>query len=183
MQRRCAALVAHKDPPLRQRPRREPNLRPIRTPHHRREQRAQRPCRRVPASASRSAYPRPQRLSVHTEISRDPRDRPTRLHRKPETALTQLCEYLLDLPIRAPPVQGSIPGKKDSVEPSQPHHDPAAAQLAVADRYRAARLPQVELADLPGSIQRPLKRARRRRKQRSHLTQIRLQDRAATPQP
>jgi hypothetical protein len=53
----------------------------------------------------------------------------------------------------------------------------------VADRDLRARLPEVELADLTRSIHGPLKRPRRRREQRPHLTQVIIDDRLAAIKP
>ena len=58
-------------------------------------------------------------------------------------------------------------------------HDPALAGLAVPDRDLAARLPEIELADLARPIDRALKRPRRRREQRPHLAQVVIDDRLA----
>ena len=60
-------------------------------------------------------------------------------------------------------------------------HDIAAAGLAVTDRHLLARLPDVELADLPGPPDRPPERPRRRREQRPHLAQVVIDDRLARP--
>ena len=49
----------------------------------------------------------------------------------------------------------------------------------MTDRDLLAGFPQVELADLPGPIDGPLKRPRRRRKQPPHLAQIVIDDRLA----
>jgi len=46
----------------------------------------------------------------------------------------------------------------------------------VTDRHLFSRLPDVELADLPGPIARSLERPRRRRKQRPHRAQIVVDD-------
>jgi len=47
------------------------------------------------------------------------------------------------------------------------------------DRHLIARLPQIELTQLPGSIDRALKRPRRRREQRPHFAQIVIDHRLA----
>src|SRR5204862_1862366 len=60
-------------------------------------------------------------------------------------------------------------------------HDIAAARLAVTDRHRRPGLPDVELTDLPGPPDRPLKRPRRRREQRPHLAQVGIHARLARP--
>ena len=55
--------------------------------------------------------------------------------------------------------------------------------LTMPDRDLSLGLPEIELADLARAIDRPLKRPRRRREQRPHLTQIIIDDRLATLEP
>ena len=57
--------------------------------------------------------------------------------------------------------------------------DPPPARLAMTDRHLSDWLPDVELADLPGPVDGPLKRPWWRREQRPHLTQIVIDDRLA----
>src|SRR5215207_4481381 len=59
------------------------------------------------------------------------------------------------------------------------HHHQAAALLAVADRDRAARLPEVELTDLARPIEGALEGPRGRGEQRAHLAQVVVEDRLA----
>ena len=58
-------------------------------------------------------------------------------------------------------------------------HHPRAAGLAVTDGHLLTWLPEIELADLAGSIDGALKRPRRRREQRADLAQIVIDDRLA----
>ena len=97
-------------------------------------------------------------------------------------------------------VSGSAPATTSSADPGQQvrrllgedqrastrarvakarNDDKALPRLAMTDRELLAGLPQVELADLPGPIDRPLKRPRCRRKQRPDLAQIVIDDRLA----
>jgi hypothetical protein len=62
--------------------------------------------------------------------------------------------------------------------PQARRHHPAAARVAMADRDLRRRLPQIELADLPRSIDGALTRSRRR-EQRPHLAQVVIDDRLA----
>jgi hypothetical protein len=59
------------------------------------------------------------------------------------------------------------------------NHHPAAATLAVADRDRRRRLPEVELADLARAVEGALEGPGRRREQRTDLTQVLIEDRPA----
>ncbi len=62
------------------------------------------------------------------------------------------------------------------------HDDPAAAGLAMTDRDLVLGLPQIELADLPRPVDRPLKRPRCL-KERADLPQVFIDDRLAPLEP